>query len=255
MLGLSRTQRRWRWAACGKHPAAGDYLRLGDSFPTARILADWMEKGYPSSSGAETASAGVKMACGWRFWSAGEKGNLACGLVRDSNDSIGRPYPLLVVGEGPLRAWQESWENIPSACERAWSYIEYCVTKNCRDLKQLEREILNTPSPTDDWAGSEGLPEIFSESLSPPFPGGFDCVIPVVRGVDYDVFHFTAHHTSGKIDAVTVLHRLLKESQRTVPAAFFVGGSFEQTCAVRFNRPLRYSDFEILWSAPGMGAD
>jgi type VI secretion system ImpM family protein len=253
LLGLSRTEQRWRWAACGKHPVAGDYFRLGHSFPTAGIFADWMERGYPAASGNNAGRADVATACGWRFWAAGERKNLACGLVRDSNDSFGRPYPLLVVGEGPMEAWAEAWENIPSACERAWSYIEYCVTKNIRDLAQLEREILNTPSPSADWTGRGGMPQISSDPASTPSVNAADFVVPVYQGAEYDVFHLNAEHTGGKIDAVAVLHRLLKNCQPAAPKAFFVGGSFERTCAVRFKRPLRYTDFETLWSAPRMG--
>jgi hypothetical protein len=76
----------------------------------------------------------------------------------------------------------------------------------------------------------------------------------VYQGAEYDVFHLNAEHSVGKIDAVTFLHRLLKNRQPAVPKAFFVGGDFERTCAVRFNRPLRYADFSTLWSAPRMQA-
>jgi type VI secretion system protein VasJ len=254
LLGLSRTEQRWRWAACGKHPVAGDYFCLGHSFPTARIFADWMEKGYPSLSGKDAELAGAATACGWRFWAAGEKRNLVCGLVRDSYDSFGRPFPLLVVGEGPMGAWEESWESVPSACERAWSYIEYCVTKSIRDLKQLETEILNTPSPSADWMDNGGLPSVSLEPASTLSGNALDVVVPVYQGAEYDVFQLNAEHSVGKIDAVTVLHRLLKNRQPAVPKAFFVGGDFERTCAVRFNRPLRYADFSTLWSAPRMEA-
>lgn len=248
MLGLSRTEQRWRWAACGKHPVAGDYFRLGDGFSTAGLFADWMEKGYAAVSGSGGGSACIATACGWRFWAAGEKRRLVCGLVRDSNDRIGRPYPLLVVGEGPLDRWEESWETVPSACERTWGYIEYCITKNIKDLKQLEREILNTPSPAADWTGRGNTVDTASSS----FANDFDFVVPLFEGEGYDVFHLTAEHTGGRIDAVAELHRLLKNRQPAAPKAFFIGGSFEKTCAIRFKRPLLYTDFSTLWSVPRM---
>jgi type VI secretion system ImpM family protein len=254
LLGLNRSEQRWRWAACGKHPIAGDYFSLGDGFPMARIFADWMEKGYPAVSGNNAERADVATACGWRFWAAGEKRRLVCGLVRDSNDRIGRPYPLLVVGEGTLDRWDESWETVPSVCERTWSYIEYCITKNIRDLKQLEREIVNTPSPSTDWTGSGGSLSGSSGPVSIASGKAFDIVIPVYQGAEYDVFQLNADHTGGRIDAVTVLHRMLKESRPEAPKAFFVGGSFEKTCAICFKRSLRYADFSTLWSVPRMEA-
>jgi type VI secretion system protein VasJ len=254
VLGLSRTEQRWHWAACGKHPVAGDYFRLGDGFPTAGLFADWMEKGYAAVSSNGAGSAGVATACGWRFWAAGEKRRLVCGLVRDSNDRIGRPYPLLVVGEGPLDRWEESWETVPSACERTWGYIEYCITKNIRDLKQLEREILNTPSPVADWSEGGGATPPSWDPVSANSGNTRDFVVPVYEGAEYDVFHINAEHTGGRIDAATVLHRLLRESRPEAPKAFFIGGSFEKTCAIRFKRPLLYTDFSTLWSAPRMKA-
>lgn len=248
MLGLSRTEQKWRWAACGKHPVAGDYFRVGDAFPTAGLFADWMEKGYAAVCGTAAERDYSATACGWRFWAAGEKRRLVCGLVRDSNDCIGRPYPLLVVGEGPLHRWEESWETIPSACERTWGYIEYCITKNSRDLMQLEREILNTPSPAPERTGlamAPGKPAIVVGNDT-----GF--VVSLFEGEGYDVFHLTAEQTGGRIDSVVELHRTLKNRQAAAPTAFFIGGSFEKTCAVRFKRPLLYADFAALWAVPRM---
>jgi type VI secretion system protein VasJ len=33
----------WRWAAFGKHPAAGDYFRLGEHTPFFEGLFAWIE--------------------------------------------------------------------------------------------------------------------------------------------------------------------------------------------------------------------
>ena len=84
----------WRFAAFGKHPGAKDYIRLGSTTPMLEGIADWVDKGY---AGIEGKKKGMADAASWRFWSKGfGPGALVCGVVRDSADRLGRPYPLLV---------------------------------------------------------------------------------------------------------------------------------------------------------------
>ena len=34
------------WAACGKHPAARDFFRVGQDFPLLKIFSGWVDDGY-----------------------------------------------------------------------------------------------------------------------------------------------------------------------------------------------------------------
>jgi len=89
----------------GKHPVAMDYFHLGTSAPLVNAFGAWIENGYqkvvsPARNGLALHS--------WRFWARGiQKGHIACGVVRDSSDSTGRPYPLLVMGIGKLPGWEK----------------------------------------------------------------------------------------------------------------------------------------------------
>ena len=100
MLGTDITT-TWHWSAFGKHPAAADYFRLGYSSPFVDGLTKWVESGYRLL--AERSDTPPPF-CSWRFWARGfGRESLVLGVVRVSSDSLGRPYPLLIMGSGPLQ--------------------------------------------------------------------------------------------------------------------------------------------------------
>jgi type VI secretion system protein VasJ len=57
-----------------------------------------------------------------------QKRNADCGLGRDSSDSIGCPYPLLIMGEGRLKGWEKRWSQLPVQLNRTWKRMESIVT-------------------------------------------------------------------------------------------------------------------------------
>ena len=100
MLGSLIKGPTWCWAAVGKHPVAADYIRLGNSTSLLDAVADWVAKGYDELLRMDGRSQDSHS---WRFWLRGvKKDTLICGLCRDSSDRIGRPYPLMIMGEGRL---------------------------------------------------------------------------------------------------------------------------------------------------------
>jgi type VI secretion system protein VasJ len=258
MLGIIGSFRRWRWAAYGKHPVAGDFFRLGAESPLAAFFSDWMERGYPVPGTKKSAVSSLRI---WRFWARDEKKkDLACGFIRDSNDSFGRPYPLLIIGAGPVDSWDEHWDLVPCACEKTWSYIEYSSTRNVRDPKQLEGEIRNTPTPRPDWIDYRD--SISGWGRSVPVAGATetsaitipDPVTSLCQGIDYELFLINTYQGCIAIDSVVTLHRMLKGRLSTTPHAIFIGGSFDAIYVVCFKRPLQYGDFAALWSVPDMGS-
>ena len=54
MLEGLRSERRWQWAAYGKHPAARDYFKVGQGFPLVDSFSGWVENGYQASIMAPT---------------------------------------------------------------------------------------------------------------------------------------------------------------------------------------------------------
>src|SRR5512145_774650 len=116
MLGWikSNQSQSWMWAAYGKHPAIKDYFRVGQDFPLLRVFVSWVENGYKQF----TPERDTAMQNSWHFWARGAASDsIVCGLVKDSSDGIGRNYPLLIIGTGPLREWAENWDLLPLACE------------------------------------------------------------------------------------------------------------------------------------------
>ena len=104
MLGSLKSAPAWKWAAFGKHPVAGDYFNAGPDDPFFQAFSGWVENGYRQVCSGRKNSTDLYS---WRFWAKGhQKDSLMCGVGRDSFDTIGRPYPLVVMGAGILPDWQ-----------------------------------------------------------------------------------------------------------------------------------------------------
>ena len=150
MLGQIKSTYNWHWIACGKHPAAGDYFQIGQSTPLVKAFSDWIKDGYRKWISKESNCADPHS---WRFWATGStKKELICGLSKDSSDTIGRKYPLLIIGTGPLREWEVHWDLLPFALENTWNQIEYLAAKRYLDFQQLEQEVRMILAPLGNWA-------------------------------------------------------------------------------------------------------
>lgn len=194
--------------------------------------------------------------CSWRFWARGNTGNdLLCGLLRDSSDSIGRPYPLLVAGGGFLSSWENHWELLPRVCEGTWRQLEYVSARKFDNLEKLEGELLRTRPPRPDWsdAPSTDAETTLPESLSRLSP-------PLKDRVPKGVVRLPLNDSGGiagddKDDAILnrVLHMnaAMKNSFAKTPGAVFLGGSLERSFAVFFFRAINAEDFASLWLPEG----
>ena len=151
MLGIIGFTDSWNWAAVGKHPALKDYFTLGVLRQVGQGFREWVQAGYERASAREGgASRGFYS---WRFWMKDpRKGFLACGLLRDSSDSLGRPYPLLIIGSGSLQGWEERWDLLPLACERSWEQMESISTRTFFDFNQLQEEVRRIKPPRPQWS-------------------------------------------------------------------------------------------------------
>ncbi|NOZ70015.1 MAG: DUF2094 domain-containing protein [Deferribacteres bacterium] len=253
MLGTIKSGLQWNWTAYGKHPSAKDYFRLGPETPLSKSFSDWVDRGYRDvvsrdDSGREPVA--------WRFWARGAgRESLACGLVKDSSDSLGRPYPFLIIGSGCLKDWEDRWDLLPIACEKPWGSIEYISARAFDDFRALETAIRNIRPPFPDWTEFSRKREILisksdcsAEPGSPQWraggsPGGEGGIIRL----DRKTFH-------EQCALISVWHRLLRRSDNTAPNAIFMGGTFERSYMAFFKRPLLTGDFVRLWSiSPGSG--
>jgi type VI secretion system protein VasJ len=229
----------WRIAAIGKHPAARDYFRAGDDFPLAGALADWAAKGYPPVAAAGAGGASGMRA--WRFWSrGGQRDAIACGILRDSGDAVGRSYPLLVAAAGPLAGWEARWELLPLALEAAWIAIEQLAARSFAGVAELEGALRAVKPPSADWetfrarfdAALPGLP-----GLSPFAPRADEGIpLPIDEGNGADAAAQAARW-----------HEAARQRNAAPPGIVFVGGGLARTDMVLFRRALAPGDFARLW--------
>ncbi len=119
MLGLGKRKKsvtNWQWDVAGKHPVAKDFFALGQRSLMAEAFTEWIRRGADSL--ISTSKELLIHSCSWRFWAkTPQAGILACGVIRNSCDSVGRPFPLLVMGTGKLEKWEDNWELLPFSCE------------------------------------------------------------------------------------------------------------------------------------------
>jgi len=251
MLGKVKPKAGWIWHADGKHPAAKDFLKIGNREPLLQAVIDWASAGFRQmTAGRKSVFDGNS----WRFWTGGNRrSHIICGVMRDSCDSFGRSFPLTILGTGPLKDWDTHWDLLPLALDKTWQQIEYLATKRHLDFSQLENEVHTVPIPTNNWAEfdpNEHMPghvpafgqpaELNSAGGSHITPGGKD---PLLEIIPLNSF--------SQDDPPLQIARLQAVSKKRLPHApnaVFVGGIPEKSWLVMFKRPLRQSDFTKLWS-------
>ncbi len=234
----------WNWWACGKHPVGGDYFRLGPNDGFAQAFSEWIQRGYADLDSGHSASS---VFFSWRFWAGGaKKGNLVCGIVRDSSDSMGRPYPLLIMGTGALKGWEANWDRLPDVCGGVWGQMEYLSAKRFMDFSGFESEIRRIKPPVPpQWVKNAA-----DAQWKGPAPDEQEVSKAVTRLIrDKGVFLLLDSGTlGGSQDMAAAWHVMLKERISIVPSTVFMGGSSEAVFLAVFNRPLAPSDFVSLWS-------
>lgn len=247
MLGSVESANSWHWAAWGKHPVAKDYFSLGLNSPLIKAFCDWIEKGYQTLGSRRRPSSKL---CSWRFWAKGpKKESLVCGVGRDSSDSLGRPYPLLIVGTGPLEGWEDQWDLLPFACEKTWSQIEYLSTKRFIDVKELEDAIGIVRPPYPHWSEFVFQRER-SQRASPCASGDLENrAISLSRKPEFFI-RLEGGASNDPFTLTGLWHLLLKSPSGGVPNAVFMGGTPHESYLVVFKRPLVPADFVRLWSEP-----
>jgi len=252
MLGSLKSEQCWHWAAYGKHPVSRDFFRFGSDFPLMKNFSDWVEKGYAMLNSENKASHNT---CSWRFWAKGPyKEALLCGLVRDSNDKLGRPYPLLIMGMGTLNAWEDQWDLLPFACEKTWNQIEYLSAQMYNDFKKLEIEVHNIRSPYSEWSEFKTTRESTLEFVEKLDDTSSQYLVDLENHasklskkteymicLDNKLFH-------NQTVLINYWLFLFKAHLNTIPNAIFMGGTIEKTYMVFFRRHLTPSDFPKLWS-------
>jgi type VI secretion system protein VasJ len=241
MLGPIGSTSRWRWAAYGKHPVANDFFKLGDDFSLGKGFSDWVGNGYRAVASKGDVRHGL---CSWRFWAGGgQKGVLACGLLRDSSDRVGRPFPLLIIGMGSLKGWEDQWDLLPFACEATWNQIEYLSALVVNDFKKLEVEVNQIRPPQPEWPEFIRLRGDSEEDISDGYIQAKE-----LSGQEESLIPLDQRPSEDQVKQISSWHSLFKAHGRTIPNAVFMGGTMEKAYIAAYRRPLIPADFVRLWS-------
>lgn len=253
VLGSIKTHQLWHWAAFGKHPSARDFFNIGHDAPLLKGFSDWVENGYGQLVARQNSES---RPFSWRFWAHGvRKDNLVCGLVKDSCDSIGRPFPFLIIGTGHLDNWQNEWDLLPFACEQTWEQFEFFSSQTTGNIKKMESEIRNIKPPHPGWTDFRTRRDTANMSAKQPvntqLSRAFMDIEKHIQGLSNraEVFFPLNHEApADHFTCISYVHFLCKNCLKTVPNAVFMGGTFDRTFVACYTRPLAPSDFLSLWS-------
>jgi type VI secretion system ImpM family protein len=242
MLGSVSKGRSWCWAAVGKHPAATDYIRLGDSSALLDALAEWAAKGYDDLLRTNGRPQGIYS---WRFWLRGvKKGSMICGLGRDSSDRIGRPFPLLIMGEGFVKGWEKHWLTLPERLNRIWKQLEYIASHRFDDARAMEEEIRGLQQPAESVSDHAGA----GWDEDNPFGAPTEACRQQLLSDGFGLISLSGAHGLDSDQLVRKGHARLAACCREIPRGVFIGGTPQRTCLAVVGHPLATADFVRLWS-------
>ncbi|PID40769.1 MAG: type VI secretion system-associated protein TagF [Proteobacteria bacterium] len=249
MLGKLIGKQNWKWAAFGKHPVAKDYFQINVRSPMATAFASWVDNGFRRLS----EDARRETVCSWRFWAQGQsKGAAICGLGKSSSDSIGRPYPMMIVGEGGLNKWEKFWHLMLNGLRQTWETIEYASTRRLRSLEHLETQLSRMPSPYRHWDQTRRSdPLAIADGLRPWHNKIIlSDVQEKVTQLELDgrlTVPLDGEASSDPFQTACGWHIAIKNCGAPTPHTVFIGGRPEKNVLALYTRPLAPGDFSELW--------
>ncbi len=241
----------WRWGAVGKVPAAGDFIKKDQGVALLEAFGRWMAAGFEQVVASRPKqSCGLNQLRSWRFWAAADgRHDLVCGLGRDSSDSLGRPYPLLLLGQGPLEGWKQKWDQVPLLLEDTWRQMEYVVAAGHRNLTAFWEAVAGMTPPA---AGRSCLREK-PDFMGPDFEIRLQKHLQALKSRQRTTIALQGAEADDPVAAAWLWHRLLATRIKAVPRAAFMGGTLDKTFMVISLGPLMVEDFVDLWTGPRLG--
>ena len=234
MLEIADTNYQFTISAFGKHPAFDDFFSIQVASPIPRALVAWIEKAVVQHPPAHQKAT----SCSYRFWTKGIKNyDLTLGLVRDSSDRMGRPYPLLITAGVAIKNWQKTWQDIFSVFEPVFRTFEASAAGRHDDFKSFETALQNINGQRVNAPGK------------------------TVDKLPHSILAF--YKQDGKKNRLSLpVSKLLAAFENTgvkpdtwgffkknppIPGAVFLGGMPDMPMIHMFNRPLRAQDFNRLF--------
>lgn len=138
-----------RWFIFGKHPAFADYLNFGCASHLSSTFSNWVRQGFERHVSEGGSS---RQPCAYRFWAkADDKHGLVIGILKSSADSMGRPFPLLLLGTVSLKGWKDQWQMLAEYLEIPWSGMEIIANTTYEKPPMLIQDLseINLPGLKD----------------------------------------------------------------------------------------------------------
>jgi type VI secretion system protein VasJ len=250
MLGKLIGRPQWSWTAFGKHPSARDYFQISLDRPLAQAFAQWIESGFDKTPESVRRN-GI---CSWRFWSRGmKKGALVCGLGKSSGDGVGRPYPLMLLGEGGLDGWEKNWHLLPFVLAPVWDKMEYAASRRMDHLSRLEANLQRMEPPRSTWRKTfhehaDALAQIDGPELKKMIMAEVQTKARILESEQKLMISLGQSGSDDPHLLAGAWHQALKAHLGVVPSTVFMGGNLNQLMLVVYCRPLVADDFAELWS-------
>ena len=234
MLEIANTNYHFKISAFGKHPAFDDFFTIQVESAMTRALVAWIEK----AADQQTRAHKKNTAGSYRFWTKGIKNyDLIIGVIRDSSDRMGRPFPLLITADVAIKNWQKTWHDIFTAFEPVFRTFEKSATGRYDDFKSFETSLqkINGQDVHPPGKTVDELPNSILAFYKKDAEKNQLC-LPVSKLLA------TFKNTGIKPET----WGFLKKNPQ-IPGAVFLGGVPDMPMIHMFNRPLRAQDFNRLF--------
>ncbi len=232
MLGIDRRRLKLDIAACGKHPAFSDYIRVNTDLPLVNALASWVDAGMRSGGVDSKKNRGIHS---FRFWTMGaHKQSLIVGIIKDSSDSLGRTYPLLIMGQAHMKDKNRFWHTVFDRFGQVFRAFEEMTAARYDRFNEFEKALSDVRFPELD-IDSFFEPPIFSNclanwSVSSRLDENLILPMPVFLENYQSLTNNSSEHKMGSTGIEP-------------PKAVFIGGLPEKPIIAIYQRPLRTGDF------------
>ena len=234
MLGLKNQNSPWEWAVVGKHPSFNDYLNFNGHLPLVQAFAAWVERG------SSRAGKGISVSS-FRFLTMGlKRGRLSCGIIRSSSDTMGRLYPLIIMGCGEMKNWEKGWQKMFHILAPLFRGCEDLTSKRFRAFNEFEMQLKNlTPEPE--------LPDLPLPNSLDPTGAAMDKLKEILAGPGQKEEMISLPlNLAPALPSQLVSRGGRKKIFGTHPSppnTIFLGGVPEKTEITAFTRPLVPEDF------------
>jgi type VI secretion system protein VasJ len=174
-------------------------------------------------------------------------------VIKDSADRIGRSYPLLIIGTGPLNGWEEQWDLVPFACEKSWSQMERLAASTFEGFREFDGEVHRLRAPSALWSEFVKERAILDNPEFTTAPRISDQALQDLEAwerPDQSTLFLPLRFapSDDQLSVISAWHSLMKKRFRQAPKTVFMGGTAEMAYLVVFHRPLGSTDFVKLWT-------